>query len=50
MNARPAGRESRWSRRTLSRARRRLLLAAATASILLLALAANAFASIPDQN
>jgi len=50
MNARTTGREKQWYRRTLSVARRRLLLAAATASILLLAIAANAFASIPDHN
>jgi hypothetical protein len=50
MNSRPAGRANRWYGRTLGIARRRLLLAAATASILLLALGANAFASIPDHN
>lgn len=50
MNDWPADREKRWFRQTLSVTRRRLLLAAATASILLLALAANAFASIPDSN
>jgi hypothetical protein len=47
---RPTGQKSRWSNGIARFARRRIVLASLTASILVLALATNAFASIPDQN
>jgi len=50
MSNRPNGIKSRWSNGIARFARRRVVLAALTASILVLALATNAFASIPDQN
>ena len=50
MSNRPAGQKSRWSNGIARFARRRVVLASLTASILVLALATNAFASIPDQN
>ncbi len=50
MENRPAALSSRWRARFSQLARRRAFRAAAVASVLILALATNAFASIPDHS
>ncbi|HVX57006.1 MAG TPA: hypothetical protein VHA37_04695, partial [Candidatus Saccharimonadales bacterium] len=50
MNGRPTGSVRRWSHNLSRFARKRGFIAVTVASILVLGLATNAFASIPDQN